>query len=690
VILVVFLSIVEPVNANPTNEPWEYEIGYEIASVAISNDGQYIVAGTSYPHASIYYFAHGKLLWKHDVTGGNVYGLDLSADGKYIAVAGPEVIFMSNDKQVLWEYHIPTTVRSVDMTPDAEYIAVGALNGVHLLSRDGKLLWHYESDPFKTRGFYVAITSDGRYIAAAALIEHDGGYVYLFSRDGNLLWKKKVSDSFVLSVDISDDGKYLAVGLDREWLLLNNRGDVLYSNNELGGRAIAISKDNKYIAVRDTRRVYIFDIKGSKVAGIELSFSEETGIGSPSKLMEISPDFKSLVIGIMSGVNKIKVYPTIFGELHVTSIPENATLYVNDKYLGEVPQTLTLFPGTYKIELRKAGYFPYTESVTISPGSNLSMNIELTPIAHLTVYSTPEGAYVYLNGTLIGTTPIENYQLAPGTYALQVSKEGYKDYKTTISVSGGETKIVNANLEILNGTLKVSSEPPGAEVYVNGSYKGTTPLVLDLYPDEYTVEIKKEGYNPYSEKVTVKPGQMTSITATLTLLNGVLTVSSSPLGADVYLNGTLIGTTPIEEYPLVPGTYELEIVKENYESQTIAVTVEPGESKNITVTLSPVKAILEVLSEPPGANVYLNGTLIGTTPIKDYSILPGTYELKVLKDGYQEYSTLITIGPKETKSFHVNLVESQTTTKTGAKSICGPALIVALLLISLMAKKILH
>lgn len=242
----------------------------------------------------------------------------------------------------------------------------------------------------------------------------------------------------------------------------------------------------------------------------------------------------------------------------------------------------------------------------------------------------------------------------------------------------------------MNGTLKVSSEPPGAEVYVNGSYKGTTPLVLDLYPDEYTVEIKKEGYNPYSEKVTVKPGQMTSITATLTLLNGVLTVSSSPLGADVYLNGTLIGTTPIEEYPLVPGTYELEIVKENYESQTIAVTVEPGESKNITVTLSPVKAILEVLSEPPGANVYLNGTLIGTTPIKDYSILPGTYELKILKDGYQEYSTLITIGPKETKSFHVNLVESQTTTKTGAKSICGPALIVALLLISLMAKKILH
>jgi len=249
------------------------------------------------------------LLWKHDVTGGSVYGLDLSADGKYIAVAGPEVIFMSNDKQVLWEYHIPTTVISVDMTPDAEYIAVGARNGVHLFSRGGKLLWHYESDPFKTRGFYVAITPDGRYIAAAALIEHDGGYVCLFSRDGNLLWKKKVSNSFVLSVDISDDGKYLAVGLEREWLLLNNRGDVLYSNNKLGGRAIAINKDNKYIAVRDTRRVYIFDIKGSKVAGIELSRYEETGIGSPSKLMEISPDFKSLVIGIMQGVNKIKVYP---------------------------------------------------------------------------------------------------------------------------------------------------------------------------------------------------------------------------------------------------------------------------------------------------------------------------------------------------------------------------------------------
>jgi hypothetical protein len=687
--LILSLAIGENAIGATNSEPWEYTIGHEIRSVAISHDGQNVVVGTSYPYASIYYFSNEKLFWKYDISGGSVYGLDISADGKYIVAVGDKVIFMTRDKRVLWNHDITTTITSVEITPNAEYTAVGAYDGVYLFSKNGKLFWHYPFDLFKTRSVYVAITPDGRYIAATALIEHDGGYVYLFSKDGNLLWEKKVSDSFVLSVDISDDGKYLAVGLDREWLLLNKNGDILYRNNVIGGRAIAISSDNKYIAVRDTRRVYIFDIKGSKVAGIELSTSEETGIGSPTKLMDITPDFNSLVIGIMHGVNKIKVYPTIFGYVQVTSIPENATLYLNDKYQGKVPQTLKLFPGTYKLELRKAGYFPYTESITVSPGSNLSITAQLTPVAHLNIYSTPSEAYVYLNGTLIGKTPIEYYKVPPGSYEVRISKEGYQDYRTILTIGGKESKTANANLVLLNGTLKIFSEPVGGEVYINGSYKGTTPLTLELYPGDYTVEIKKEGYEPYTEKTRVLPGRITSVTATLSLLNGALTIFSEPSGAEVYLNGTLIGSTPIQNYKITPGKYKLEITKENYESNIIEVIVNPGESKNVSVTLSPIKGILEIVSDPLGAEVYINGTLIGTTPIKEYQVVPGVYEVKVVKEGYLEYGTTITIKPGETKSIVVALTkleETQTTTKV-TESTCGPATIILALFLPLVIKR---
>jgi len=428
--LILSLAIGENAIGATNSEPWEYTLDYEIRSVAISHDGQNVIVGTDYPYGSIYYFTNGKLLWKYDLSG-TPYGIDISADGKYIAVVGGRVTFMTKDKEIVWDYNIPSTVMSLEMTPNAEYIVAGAGTGVYLFSKDGTLLWQYELDPFKVGIISVAITPDGRYIAATALIEHKGGYVYLFSKDGTLLWEKKVSDSPVFSIDISDDGKYLVVGSERGWILLNKNGDLIYTNNEIRGWAIAISSDNKYIAVRDTRRVYIFDIKGSKVAGIELSRDEETGIGSPSKLMDITPDFNSLVIGIMAGVHKIKVYPTIFGYVQVTSIPENATLYLNDKYQGKVPQTLKLFPGTYKLELRKAGYFPYTESITVSPGSNLSITAQLTPVARLSVYSIPSEAYVYLDGTLIGKTPIEYYIVSPGSHEVRISKEGYQDYRTT-------------------------------------------------------------------------------------------------------------------------------------------------------------------------------------------------------------------------------------------------------------------
>lgn len=639
--LILSLAIGENAIGATNSEPWEYTLDYEIRSVAISHDGQNVIVGTDYPYGSIYYFTNGKLLWKYDLSG-TPYGIDISADGKYIAVVGGRVTFMTKDKEIVWDYNIPSTVMSLEMTPNAEYIVAGAGTGV-----------------------------------------------YLFSKDGTLLWEKKVSDSPVFSIDISDDGKYLVVGSERGWILLNKNGDLIYTNNEIRGWAIAISSDNKYIAVRDTRRVYIFDIKGSKVAGIELSRDEETGIGSPSKLMDITPDFNSLVIGIMAGVHKIKVYPTIFGYVQVTSIPENATLYLNDKYQGKVPQTLKLFPGTYKLELRKAGYFPYTESITVSPGSNLSITAQLTPVARLSVYSIPSEAYVYLDGTLIGKTPIEYYIVSPGSHEVRISKEGYQDYRTTLTIEGRESKTINANLVLLNGTLKISSEPVGGEVYINGSYKGITPLTLELYPGDYTVEIKKEGYESYTEKTRVLPGKTTSITATLSLLNGALTIFSEPSGAEVYLNGTLIGSTPIQNYKITPGKYKLEITKENYESNIIEVTVNPGESKNVSVTLSPIKGILEIVSDPLGAEVYINGTLIGTTPIKEYQVVPGVYEVKVVKEGYLGYGTTITIKPGETKSIVVALTkleETQTTTKV-AESTCGPATIILALLLPLVIKR---
>lgn len=66
----------------------------------------------------------------------------------------------------------------------------------------------------------------------------------------------------------------------------------------------------------------------------------------------------------------------------------------------------------------------------------------------------------------------------------------------TLSLTGCAT--------IMTGTshaLTVNSNIPDAKVYVNNTYKGNTPILLDLPTDEktYTIRVEAKGYIPYTE-----------------------------------------------------------------------------------------------------------------------------------------------------------------------------------------------
>lgn len=48
-----------------------------------------------------------------------------------------------------------------------------------------------------------------------------------------------------------------------------------------------------------------------------------------------------------------------------------------------------------------------------------------------------------------------------------------------------------------------SSDPSGADVYVNGSLRGKTPINLKLESKKtYTIEFKKDGYEPHTYTIT--------------------------------------------------------------------------------------------------------------------------------------------------------------------------------------------
>ncbi|RLF80737.1 hypothetical protein DRN44_06785 [Thermococci archaeon] len=170
--------------------------------------------------------------------------------------------------------------------------------------------------------------------------------------------------------------------------------------------------------------------------------------------------------------------------------------------------------------------------------------------------------------------------------------------------------------------------------------------------------------------------QDSNATVTTIIGPGTLEISSSPSGAKIYVNGEYKRVTPLT-LSLMPGTYEVRITKDGYEDYTGMVGVKTGETRSISVTLKPVYGFLSVNSNPPGAEVYINGNYAGTTPLEDYKLSPGEYEVKIKKDGYEEYSKIVTITAGKTTTFSALLTpipqsSSTTTSITSTTSSTSP------------------
>ena len=109
--------------------------------------------------------------------------------------------------------------------------------------------------------------------------------------------------------------------------------------------------------------------------------------------------------------------------------------------------------------------------------------------------SLPSSAEVYDAGTYQGATPcniIVHTTATPIDHDIVVSKNGYYDYHHYIGdVYTDQYITVNAVLTpvVQTGYLDISSSPSGANVYGDGIYKGTSPLVASVDAGSHTIRI---------------------------------------------------------------------------------------------------------------------------------------------------------------------------------------------------------
>ena len=132
---------------------------------------------------------------------------------------------------------------------------------------------------------------------------------------------------------------------------------------------------------------------------------------------------------------------------------------------------------------------------------------DLPAFGALVVTATVDAASVYVDGELVGSAPFENAEIHIGMYSVRVTKDGYEDFVKDVRVRPGRKAEMRASLDLLPPSLGVQSDIPGATVFLDRRYKGTTPITIkDVTAGEHQLTVSAEGYEMYAETVTITAG----------------------------------------------------------------------------------------------------------------------------------------------------------------------------------------
>jgi tRNA A-37 threonylcarbamoyl transferase component Bud32 len=115
--------------------------------------------------------------------------------------------------------------------------------------------------------------------------------------------------------------------------------------------------------------------------------------------------------------------------------------------------------------------------------------------AELTVITSPAGATATLDGRREATcsTPC-SLDAAPGRHTVSIALAGYQPEHREVAVAAGPLELPMVILRAAQGTLWVTSSPPGAAITINGKrFQQTTPAQIPLPPGSYRVLVEKDG-----------------------------------------------------------------------------------------------------------------------------------------------------------------------------------------------------
>ena len=278
------------------------------------------------------------------------------------------------------------------------------------------------------------------------------------------------------------------------------------------------------------------------------------------------------------------------------------------------------------------------------------------PSPGVKVDSEPPGAVLSINGKEVGRTPYHWRSPPPGKTLLQFTREGYEPLDRVVNGDPAALADVVVKLQRLLGLVLFQSTPSGAEVTVNGSFKGKAPLLsTDLPSGKHKVVFRIEGYDPREVDLEIVERAPQVCAMNMRSIHATVRIESVPPGAAVMIDGIHKGQTPCAVEDVLIGDHKLKVVCEGFKDFETDLRLAQTGIFPVTVKLEERFASLDVVTLPADARVTLNEEFKGRSPLQVSGLRDGTYTVTIEKTGYDKITRQVEIRQNKDAKLDINL-----------------------------------
>lgn len=267
---------------------WEKNFGRQNREVELSHDGKYVFTGpysdslNQRAAAALIETETGNLLWAYTGYDEWLRSSRWSPDGNRIIAgfSGGRLVMLTKEGKQLWERFVGEFPLVLEIDSDYNIYAAGKNRELFSFDSSGNLRWRRRIPDHVVDGGSNNMDSSGNLIVFGTV----GAWLYAYDKEGELLWRRRLPGELQghNALDMTPDGKFIAVGtagekgrnvalFDRKGTLLwkhqseDSRGSTWpykFDHNHIGIMTVAISDDGKYIAAGyGDSKIRIFEIE---------------------------------------------------------------------------------------------------------------------------------------------------------------------------------------------------------------------------------------------------------------------------------------------------------------------------------------------------------------------------------------------------------------------------------------------